>query len=101
MLEPRKTVRAIAKAGAATSEKILSAEFYSTLAGNEPVLDWLKGLSKEDRKSIGNDIRTVELGWPIGMPVCCELEGYSGLREVLSEISGGCIATEYFLHQWQ
>lgn len=77
-------------------EKILSAKFYSTPAGNEPVLDWLKGLSKEDRKTIGNDIRTVELGWPIGMPVCRKLEGYSGLREVRSEISGGCIARIIF-----
>ena len=77
-------------------EKILSAKFYITPAGNEPVLDWLKGLSKEDRKTIGNDIRTVELGWPIGMPVCRKLEGYSGLREVRSEISDGCIARIIF-----
>jgi phage-related protein len=53
-------------------------------------------LSKEDRKTIGNDIRTVELGWPIGMPVCRKLEGYSGLREVRSEISDGCIARIIF-----
>jgi phage-related protein len=27
-------------------------------------------LSPEDRKRIGEDIKTVEFGWPIGMPVC-------------------------------
>lgn len=77
-------------------EKIISAKFYRTPAGNEPVLDWLKGLNKEDRKTIGNDIRTVEMGWPIGMPVCRKLEGHSGLREVRSEISDGCIARIIF-----
>ena len=27
-------------------------------------------LSKEERRQIGDDIKTVEYGWPIGMPVC-------------------------------
>ena len=31
---------------------------------------WLKGLGKDDRLRIGIDIKTVEYGWPIGMPVC-------------------------------
>jgi Phage derived protein Gp49-like (DUF891) len=34
------------------------------------VRGWLKGLSTEDRKRIGEDIKTVEFGWPLGMPVC-------------------------------
>jgi phage-related protein len=45
--------------------------FFRTEAGGEPVRDWLKGLpSSEDRKRIGEDIKTVEFGWPVGMPVC-------------------------------
>ena len=44
--------------------------FFRTEARGEPVRDWLKGLpSSEDRKRIGEDIKTVEFGWPVGMPV--------------------------------
>jgi hypothetical protein len=47
--------------------KRLPAAFYQTSAGGQPVRDWLRGLSTEDRRAIGDDIRTVEFGWPIGM----------------------------------
>jgi phage-related protein len=50
--------------------KRVPAIFYRTEAGGEPVREWLKGLSPEDRKRIGEDIKTVEFGWPVGMPVC-------------------------------
>jgi phage-related protein len=33
------------------------------------VREWLRELDVEDRKVIGDDIKTVELGWPIGMPL--------------------------------
>ncbi len=51
------------------SLKILPARFFKTASGTEPVREWLKGLDKEDSRIIGGDIRTVEYGWPIGMPV--------------------------------
>lgn len=41
-------------------------------------------LAKEERKLIGDDIKTVEYGWPIGMPVCRGLGG--GLYEVRTEL---------------
>ncbi len=42
---------------------------------------WLKNLPlSEDRKRIGEDIKTVEFGWPIGMPVCRPLG--DGIYEV-------------------
>ena len=50
--------------------KRVPAIFFRTEAGGEPVRDWLKSLSAEDRKRIGEDINTVEFGWPLGMPVC-------------------------------
>lgn len=46
--------------------------------------DWLLSLAREDRRQIGEDIRTVEFGWPIGMPVCRPLG--RGLYEVRSNI---------------
>ena len=57
------------------SLKILPARFFRTASGTEPVREWLKGLDKEDSRMIGGDIRTVEYGWPIGMPVCRSIKG--------------------------
>ena len=48
--------------------------FYKTEHGNEPVREWLKSLSQEDRKTIGEDIKTVQFGWPLGMPVVRKID---------------------------
>ena len=50
--------------------KKLGAAFYQTASGSEPVREWLLQLRDEDRKILGEDIATLEFGWPIGMPVC-------------------------------
>jgi hypothetical protein len=50
--------------------KRIPAIFYRTEARGEPVREWLRGLAPDDRKRIGEDIKTVEFGWPVGMPVC-------------------------------
>lgn len=71
----------------AAEPKKVPAVFYRTSMGTEPVRDWIKGLSATDRKIIGEDIATVERGWPIGMPVCRPLS--KGLWEVRSSITGG------------
>ena len=76
------------------SKKIIPAAFYSTETGTEPVREWIKGLDPEDRRIIGNDIRTVEFGWPIGMPVCRPMG--NGLFEVRSTITGKRIARILF-----
>lgn len=53
----------------------LTVRFFLTEAGTEPVRVWLKGLSVEDCKAIGADIRTVQYGWPIGMPLVDHIDG--------------------------
>jgi len=50
-------------------KKIIAVRFYRSLNGVEPVRNWLKQLAKKQKKIIGEDIKTVELGWPIGMPL--------------------------------
>jgi hypothetical protein len=45
------------------------AVFYKTESGAEPVREWLKELTKTDKKTIGEDMRTVQMGWPLGMPL--------------------------------
>ena len=44
--------------------------FYRTTSGVEPVRDWLKSLPDDDRRKIGIDLATVQVGWPVGMPIC-------------------------------
>ena len=70
--------------------------FYTTSTGNKPVREWLLSLDKEDRKIVGDDIKAVEYGWPIGMPVCRKLVG-TKLYEVRSNISSQRIARVIFV----
>jgi phage-related protein len=74
--------------------KRVPAIFYRTEGGGEPVRDWLRGFSPEDRKRIGEDIKTVEFGWPIGMPVCRPLG--DGIYEVRTSLLQNRIARVLF-----
>ena len=74
--------------------KSVPAIFYRTEAGGEPVREWLRGLSPEDRKRIGEDVKTVEFGWPIGMPVCKPLG--DGIYEVRTTLAQNRIARILF-----
>jgi phage-related protein len=68
-------------------EPVLLVVFYRTSAGNEPAREWLKSLKRADRKRIGEDIKTAQFGWPLGMPLIRKLE--PGLWEVRSRVSQG------------
>ena len=69
--------------------------FFRTETGREPVRDWLKSLPyPDDSRRIGEDIKTVEFGWPVGMPVCRSL-GH-GVYEVRSDLSHNRIACVLF-----
>ena len=78
------------------ADKRIPAVFYRTGRRNEPVRAWLKGLEGEDRKIIGADIKTVEFGWPVGMPVCRAIASHKGLWEVRSALSNNRIARVLF-----
>ena len=46
--------------------------------------DWPLGLPVEDKQRIGHDLRAVEYGWPVGMPLCRNLgEGPWEVRSTL------------------
>jgi phage-related protein len=80
------------------SEKpLLTVKFFKTLANNEPVREWLKSLPPNDRKTIGEDIKTVQYGWPIGMPIVEKIE--SGLWEVRTKDLSLGIARTFFTIQ--
>jgi len=59
--------------------------FYRTSSGKEPVREWLKALPSEDRRALGFDLKTVQFGWPLGMPLVRKLE--PGLWEMRSHVA--------------
>lgn len=76
--------------------KRLPARFFEFASGRIPVRDWLLELSADDRKAIGDDIRTAEFGWPVGMPLCRSIRGHKGMWEIRSNLAGGKIARVLF-----
>jgi len=62
----------------------LQVYFFKTISGKQPVRDWLKGLPHGDRKVIGDDLKTAQFGWPLGMPLIRKLE--PNLWEVRSKL---------------
>jgi hypothetical protein len=48
----------------------------------------------EDRKRLGEDIKTVEFGWPLGVPVCRPSGG--GIYEVRTRVGQNRIASVVF-----
>src|SRR5476649_312294 len=65
----------------------LTAVFYRTASGNEPVREWLQSLTKTEKFRIGVDIWKVQSEWPIGMPHVRPLG--DGLHEVRSNLPHG------------
>ena len=43
--------------------------FFRNDNRNEPVKEWLKSLTKIERKTIDEDIKKVQFHWPLGMPL--------------------------------
>ena len=72
----------------------LEAVFFRFGTGAEPVRGWLKSLRPDQRKTISEDIRTAQYGWPLGMPLIRKLE--PGLWEVRTKMPEGNIARTFF-----
>lgn len=71
----------------AEPDPILDVRFYRNSLGHEPVREWLKDLSKDERRVIGEDLKTVQFGWPLGMPLVRKMQ--AGLWEVRVSIPSG------------
>ena len=66
---------------------LLKVFFFHTRRGSEPVREWLKSLSPLEKRIIGEDVKTVQFGWPLGMPLVRKLE--PGLWEIRSTLPAG------------
>ncbi len=73
---------------------LLEVAFFRTESGNDPVRKWLKEMPHKDRKIIGDDIKTIQFRWPLGMPLVRKMD--RALWEVRSGISYGKIARVFF-----
>jgi len=78
-------------------DKRISVGFYKNETGSEPVRDWLQGLDREEKKLIGEDIKTVEYGYPIGMPTCRPLG--NGLYEVRTNLNRKIARVFFCVHE--
>jgi len=56
------------------NEKTLTAHFFKSPSNNEPVREWLKQRTPEEKKAIGEDIKAVEFSWPVGYPQVRKLD---------------------------
>lgn len=65
----------------------LDVVFFRTESGVEPVRRWLKSLTAPRKKAIGEDIKTVQFGWPLGMPLVEKIEPC--IWEVRSKVPDG------------
>lgn len=68
-------------------EPLLAVRFYRSSSGTEPVRDWLRSLPRDARKCVGEDIKTVQFGWPLGMSLVRKVA--AGLWEVRSHAPSG------------
>src|ERR1044072_2194155 len=58
--------------------------FYETSSGNKIVLEFIRELSAEEKKAVGEDLKMVQLGFPMGLPLCRPLG--DGLYEIRSSL---------------
>lgn len=60
--------------------------FQEPTSQKEPVREWLKALTKKDKKALGHDLMVLQFNWPLGMPLVKSLgKGLWELRSTLSD----------------
>lgn len=74
-----------------SSQEPFRVVFFRLDSGREPVREWLRSQDQMSRKSVGAGIKTLQLGWPIGMPLARKMA--VDLWELRSRITGGIART--------
>jgi len=71
--------------------------FFRLDSGREPVREWLRDMGRENRKTLGEDIKTLQFGWPVGMPLARKMG--DNLWELRSTISSGIARTFFTVYR--
>lgn len=79
-----------------SSKRPISVVFFELDSGREPVRDWLKNMDRKDRKSVGEDIKTLQFGWPLGMPLARKLD--KNFWELRSQLTHGIARTFFTIY---
>jgi len=69
------------------AQKVFKAVFFETVNGKMPAKEFIRGLTKEDQKETGADIRIVQENFPIGLPLVKKIK--PELWEIRSTIKDG------------
>ena len=77
-------------------DKPIPIAFFRLDSGRESVRVWLKGFTRESRKTIGEDIKSLQFQWPAGMPLTRKMD--NALWEVRSEIANGIARTFFTIY---
>lgn len=78
-------------------DKKIQAIFFKSRSGREPVREFLQGLSKEEKKKVGEDIKACETGWPLGEPICKKLR--DRIYEVRTSVRRGAIRVFFSIEE--
>lgn len=70
--------------------------FYQTPSGRPVIQEWLRSFDKPDRAILGYDLKRIQIGFPMGLPLCRSLGG--GLWEVRSSLGGNREGRMIFFH---
>ena len=82
-----------------SKDRPISVRFFCLDSGREPVREWLRSRRPEDRKVIGEDIKTLQFGWPVGMPLARKMD--SNLWELRSNLERGVARTFFTVYEDQ
>lgn len=80
-----------------TQERPIPVVFFRLDSGREPVREWLKSLGRDSTRPIGEDIKTLQFGWPIGMPLARKIS--RDLWELRSTVPTGIARTFFTIYQ--
>ena len=69
------------------NKKMFEVVFFETENGRQPVREYILDLTKQDKKELGADIRSVQMGFPMGLPLVRKV--VSGLWEIRSMLKDG------------
>ena len=67
---------------------------WRSAAGREPVRGWFRALDAPDRAVVGDDLRRLQFGWPVGMPLVRSMGG--GIWELRSSLPSKREARVFF-----